>query len=191
MTARSCDEIVGKLVDCADGELPDVESAEFAAHIACCDRCRGQLDGLRMSLAVAHAIWEDSEAALAGLRPGIGNDGQRRRAIWTGRRRVALVAAAAALLIAVGLLQRAGREQVEPTGPIAEVPTARDVEYQIARAAVASQLLTAADLLAEQPGGERYACERYRYVASAYPGTVAGLTSQSRLATLCDERVLP
>lgn len=43
----------------------------------------------------------------------------------------------------------------------------------------------------KQPGAEDLACERYRYVLSAYPETEAAAHSRARLASLCDERVEP
>jgi anti-sigma factor RsiW len=191
VTARSCDEIVGKLVDYADGELPDAELAEVAEHVAHCEPCRERLDALRRSLELAQAVWNASEAALASLRPGIASDRERGRAIWTGWRRVALVAAAAALFIAVGLLRYVAREPSPPPASSLRKAVPEELRLQVARVAIAAQLLMAADLLAEQPGGEDLACERYRYVLSAYPETEAAARAGARLAWLCDERIEP
>ena len=66
--------------------------------------------------------------------------------------------------------------------------TARELALDIERAGIAMQLLATADILAEQPGGEEFACERYRYVLATYPDTEAALQSESRLGSLCEER---
>ena len=188
MTAHSCEDVAEMLVDYADGELPEAESAEIAGHVACCDRCRERLEAVQRSLELARLIWEASEAAMADATPlVVANERQERTAgHWW---RVAPLAAAAALLIAVGILQYPNLEHVPPTTKSIDMATPAEIEYEIARAAVASQLLTAADLLAEQAGGEEYACERYRYIVAAYANSPAALESWNRLQSFCNERV--
>jgi anti-sigma factor RsiW len=188
MTQPMCEGIGDRLVDYADGELPDAESAEVAAHVADCEHCRRQLAALRQSLALAQVIWNDNEAELAAVAPQPALRITRPHAAWRSRRRVAAVAAAAALLAIVGLYHRPVPQNPPATVQRSESPTVRELELQIARAGIAMQLLTAADILAEQPGGEEFACERYRYVLATYPDTEAGLESESRLASLCRER---
>lgn len=188
MTRLSCDDVCDRLVDYADSELPDAESAEVAAHVAGCEHCRRQLAALRQSLALAQTIWNDNEADLAAVAPQPALRITRPHAASRSRRRVAAVAAAAALLAIVGLYHRTAHQNppaiVQPSGS----PIVRELELQITRAGIAMQLLTAADILAEQPGGEEFACERYRYVAATYPDTEAAAQSESRLMSLCNER---
>lgn len=188
MTAGSCGEIVGKLVDYADGELPDSESAEFAEHIARCDHCRSRFVALQESLDLARIIWGDSEAGLATAGPESASKPTRPRVAWHPVRWAAAIAAAVALLVVFGLYQRSVRQDVPAVMEHAAPTTLRELELQIARAGIAMQLLTAADILAQQPGGEDYACERYRYVVASYPDTEAAVQSESRLASLCEER---
>jgi anti-sigma factor RsiW len=153
---QSCEDIADLLVDYADDELPEAESVAVAEHVGRCGRCRERLEALRRSLEVARVIWEDSAGAFVDetSQGGSGAEREHRVVRWW---RLAPLAAAAALLIAVGMLQYPSREAVRPPAKDVAATTAADIEYEIARAAVASQLLTAADLLAEQPGGEEYA----------------------------------
>ncbi|MBU0617069.1 MAG: zf-HC2 domain-containing protein [Planctomycetes bacterium] len=188
MTRLTCDEIADRLVDYADGELPDAESAEVAAHTARCERCRRQLAALGQSLVLAQVIWNDNEADLAAVAPQPGLRITRPHAAWRSRRRVAAIAAAAVLLATVGLYHRTVRQDVPAAVQRSESPTVRELELQIARAGIAMQLVAAADILAEQPGGGEFACERYRYVVATYPDTEAALQCKSRLASFCEER---
>ena len=188
MTRPTCDDIADKLVDYADGELADAEFAEVAGHVARCDICRGQLAALGQSLALVQAIWIDNEADLAAVSPQPALRSTRPQVAWRSWRRVAAIAAAVALLATVGLYHRTVRQDVPAAVQRSESPTVRELELQIARAGIAMQLLTTADILAEQPGGDKFACERYRYVVAAYPDTEAALESEARLTALCEER---
>jgi anti-sigma factor RsiW len=191
MMQRSCAEVRDRLVDYADGELPDAESAEVAAHVADCEHCRRQLAALRQSLALAQVIWNDNEADLVTVAPQQALRITHPHAAWRSRRRVAAVAAVAAavaLLAIVGLYDRTVPQNPPATVQPSESLAVRELELEIARAGIAMQLLTAADILAEQPGGEEFACERYRYVLATYPDTEAAVQSESRLMSLCKER---
>jgi anti-sigma factor RsiW len=188
MTPRSCAEARDQLVDYADGELPDTESAEVAAHVAGCEHCRRRLAALRQSLALAQVIWNDNEADLAAVAPQPVLRITPPHAAWRSRRRVAAIAAAVALLAMIGLYHRTVHQNPPATVQPSRLSTAHELALDIERAGVAMQLLAAADILAEQPGGEEFACERYRYVLATYPDTEAALQSESRLAVLCEER---
>ncbi len=188
MTTYPCDEVADRLIDYADGELPNTESAEVAAHLGHCEHCRRQLTALQRSLELARVIWDDNEAELTDSHLQSTFRITRPRAAWRPRRRTAAIAAAVALLVTIGLHHRTVQQDVPVTVQHSESLTVRELELQITRVGVAMQLLVAADILAEQPGGEEFACERYRYVAAAYPDTEAALQSKSRLASLCEER---
>jgi hypothetical protein len=51
-----CAVVSARLDDFVDGELPAVEREALAAHVATCERCRAELDGLRKLLAAAGAL---------------------------------------------------------------------------------------------------------------------------------------
>jgi anti-sigma factor RsiW len=184
----ACEHVTDRLVDFADGELSAAESADFAGHIGRCSHCRERLDALRRSLDFARTVWEDAEEVMTDATPVVRADAERERSV-VRRWRLVPLAVAAALLIAVGILQSPSRDRAPSPVRTGAAVTPADIEYEIARAALASQLLAAADLLAAQPGGEDYACERYRYIVAAYADSPAALESRSRLQSLCDERV--
>jgi anti-sigma factor RsiW len=191
MKARSCNEVLHKLVDYADGELPAEEAATVGEHVAGCSACRAQVESLRRSLALARVVWQDGEAELAGSGPQTIPGGNAPRSYRLKGRRVGLIAAVVALMIGGALLWFGARDTRPPPSPRTTDRTAAAVARQIARAGTAAQLLTAADLLAEQPGGVPLACERYRYIASKYPGSEAASRSIARLAALHQEEATP
>jgi anti-sigma factor RsiW len=190
MKPLSCNEVAQKLVDYADEELPAEEAAAVGEHVARCSACRARVEGLRRSLTLARVIWRDGEAELAGIGSHAARPVAAPRSYSFTGRRVGLIAAAVALLIAGALLRPAARDS-RPAAARTRESTVEEVEREIARAGIAVQLLTAANLLAEQPGGAPVACERYRYIASRYPGTEAASRSAARLAALCGAEVTP
>ena len=186
MISSHCETIREKLVEFADGELPARGMAAVADHVAECAECRQRLAALRRSLALAQTVWHDADSQLASIEaPGPIRMLPRN---WRG---VALVAASVALFAAGGLYFEMQRGDL-PSAPPAKVADAGDdlapIKLRIAREGVASQLLAAANLLAEQPGGEDIACERYHYVAAAYPETRAATECEARLSALCEGR---
>ena len=144
MTRLSCDEIADKLVDYADRELAEAESAEVAAHVACCDICRGQLAALHKSLKLAQTIWDDNATDLAAAGSQSAAQFTRPRVGWRLLRPAAAIAAAVALLVTIGVHQRMVRYDVPATVPHPVSPTADELKLHIERAGVAMQLLTAA-----------------------------------------------
>lgn len=191
MNASSCDAVFEKLVDFADGALPADESAQVAEHVADCEKCRAQSEALRRSLGLAREIWDDADAQLAALDPpGEPTERPERRFPWALWFPVS-VAASVALLVTSGLLFKAGRDapiSPAPSPPVVATDTLEQIKFRIAQEGVASRMLGAADLLANQPGGEDIACERYRYVLATYPETQAATECEARLASHCEGR---
>ncbi len=65
--------------------------------------------------------------------------------------------------------------------------SAQDQAFQdIIHAGQAAQLLAAADLLAKQPGGLKYAREQYEYITQTYAHMEAAVTAQSKLKSLSE-----
>jgi len=204
MSANRCEDIADRLVDYADGELPAAESSTVADHLAQCTHCRARLKALRDSLELARVVWADNETGAAGPTLAGRAAGRRRAVAWLTWRRTA-VAAAAALLIAGGLLWDSADRPAQMSPGIVQAPlpsappatavtdglTPSEIEQQVIRAGLAAQLLAAADILGGQVACRGIACERYRYIVAAYPRTDAAVESASRLALLCDERVEP
>jgi hypothetical protein len=97
---------------------------------------------------------------------------------------------AAAILVVAGLgvvLRLQNRR-----GPMAleESPLDR-IQSTVARAGEAAQLLAAADVLAQQPGGKTMARETYAHIASLYSGSPPALEAKSRLSSLDERSVQP
>jgi len=69
-------------------------------------------------------------------------------------------------------------------------PTLEEIRRTIDREAISVQLLAAADMLAEQPGGDTMAEERYRYVADEYADTEAAASARLRLHSLSQRRTV-
>jgi len=186
MTSQSCETVRELLVDYSDGELPQADSQRVTAHLAECSGCRSELHLLEHSLELARAVWRES-AARAPSRGTCPVD-RRPRPIPAA---AVMVACVAVLTVAVGtwfflrIGPRAEVDQVELAGPAEpsrepEEPAAGppaediDVDAMIARAGRAARLAAAAELLATQPGLERYREQTEQYLAKAYRGTPAG-----------------
>lgn len=184
--------IADKLVDYANGVLPAAAAAEIARHLEQCETCRRQLDALQRSLDLACVIWEDSAAQLTNTASIRNANRPAQPTVWRSRMST-YGAVAAALAIAIGVLEYATSRHVHPStqtgGAAPSIVTVEDIKFEIACEAVASQLLMAADLLAEQPGGIEYACENYRYIAAAYSNSLAAQQSLDRLQEICNERI--
>lgn len=186
MTRQSCKTVRELLVDYSDGELPEGDAQRVAAHLGECFGCRSELRLLEHSLELARAVWRES----AARAPACGTCPVDRRPRPIPAAAV-LVACVAVLAVAVGtwFFLRVGSrdevDQVEMAGPVeppgeteepAAVPPAEDIDVGalIARAEQAARLAAAAELLATQPGLERYREQTEQYLAKTYRGTPAG-----------------
>lgn len=197
MTSQSCQTVRELLVDYSDEELPQADAQRVAAHLADCSGCRSELRALTHSLELVRGVWRDSavRAPARGICPVV-------------RRRPRPIPAAAAMLACVGVLMVAAGtwlffrvgprievDQVELAGPVealreteepAAAPPAEDsdVAALIARAGRAARLAAAAELLATQPGLERFREETEQYLAKTYRGTPAGDRAARKLNPL-------
>jgi predicted anti-sigma-YlaC factor YlaD len=180
MTSVECEKTADSLVDFADGELPAVESALVAEHLAGCASCRQELDALRRSLDAAQILWRDAETELTAA-------GEPRARSGSARRRTALIAASVLLLLSGGLLWKAATRQDDSISPASTAPSLAEIERQIHLAALPVQMLGAANFLAEQAGGQEIACQRYEYIAATYPDSHAAIESRERHLQLCGE----
>jgi anti-sigma factor RsiW len=170
MPPEACGQYWQQLVDFADGELQAVEAAQVARHLAACPACRRRLQALRQSLAAAQGIWQAAADDLVNT----GSRGRRPVRHWWPR---AGIGVAAALLL-LALARFAARPSPEPA------PAPEQVARQIAAAGLAEQMLVVGGMLAETPGGQPYAVERYRYITEHYPATSAAQEARTRLAEL-------
>ncbi|NQT11135.1 MAG: zf-HC2 domain-containing protein [Planctomycetes bacterium] len=189
MTRQSCKTVRELLVGYSDGELPEGDAQRVAAHLGECFGCRSELRLLEHSLELARAVWRESAARARAC--GTCPVDRRPRPIPAA---AVLVACVVVLAVAVGtwfFLRGGSRaeveqlEQIELAGPVeppkemekpAAAPPAEemDIGTMIARAERAARLAAAAELLATQPGLERYREQTEQYLAKTYRGTPAG-----------------
>ena len=176
MTAGQCDEVRDLLVDHADGALSPADSARLAEHAAECPDCRALVGAVERGLAAARLIWADG---LAQTEPGAAP----RRAGFVRRHRLRVVLVAAVVLLAVlgPVLYRAIQRGGRPARPPVQEVALADVLREIDDAGVAARMLAGADLIARQPGGEKFAADRYQFIVSAYPRTEAAAIARRRL----------
>ena len=180
MISDKCEKIAESLVDFSDGELPAAESALVAEHLAGCASCRQELDSLRRSLDAAQILWRNAETELTAA-------GEPQMRSGSVRRRTALIAASVLLLASGGLLWKAATRQDDSISPASKAPSLAEIERQIHLAAIPVQMLGAANFLAEQAGGQEIACQRYEYIATAYPDSHAAIESRERYLQLWGE----
>ncbi len=157
----SCEQFVDKLVDYADGALPEEEAGTVARHLAECDRCRQTVSALERSLGLAKVLWEDYLGDAAVVDSSLARKPQRRV--------VYCLAAAASILLTVGGLAALVRHRDIRQPPI----TYEEVQRQVARAGIAAELLAATGLVAQCEGTESIVEQQYRYILREYADTPA------------------
>ena len=199
MTSKSCNSIIALLTEYADGELPAADARRVADHLADCPDCREELRLLSRSLDLAREVWQESAAGAAApgtasakqwhtLAQSTASAKQWHTPVRGTASRTRRVYAAACLASCVALLLLAAgpwlfshwlsrtevgiNDEIEPPGRPQLIQEA-DVEALIAREVRSARLAAAAELLATQPGLERYRREAERYLAEAYRGTAA------------------
>ena len=188
MTKIPCEELKDKIVDYVDGELPQDEAQIVARHLSECPQCRQTARDLKRSLGLARVLWQDnleeatavrSNAVGAGPRACPSSEGNHRglplqdpRGHTTNpprRRLLYAVAVAASLLLAAGILVLPVFHQ----GPGNQVPTADQIERQVARVGMAAQLLAATQIVAQCQGTESIVQQQYQYILHEYADTPA------------------
>jgi len=179
----NCEEIRGLLVDYSDGQLLSDESAKVRMHLAECERCRAVLAALNDSLRLAEVVWQDNATESAE----IGNVAEvtEVKPNKLPLRHIGAIAAGVIVLLAVTVVFQFNKKAAQPAN---EEMTIAQLEYKMERAGHAAQLLAAADILAEQPGGTEFAREQYAYVAETYPDMQAATLAKSRMDSIPERR---
>lgn len=167
MKNNPCATIEGKLVDYADGELPEGEVATIEAHLAGCPECRRLMFHLNRSLDACRVIWQDKLAeAVSCSEEEVGK--RPARVGWYGG-----LAAGVLVLIAVGF---AGYAQKS-----ARAVDLDQVLRQIAEAGRAARLLAVADLLRERCGYDDLVERKYEYIVETFSTSDFAEEARSRL----------
>jgi anti-sigma factor RsiW len=166
---RPCEEFADRIVDYADGELPQAEAQAVARHLAACEPCRRTAEALNRSLGLAKVLWS------ANLDAG---ESTANPMLWLASRRTWLYAVAASVLVTAStlLLTVPGRHFQEP--PI----RFEELEQQIVRAGAAAELLAATQILTRCEGTEILVERQYRFILREYAGTPAAESIRARLS---------
>lgn len=153
----TCERISPQLVAYSDGELSPAESAAVQEHLATCPACRAELARLERSLQAAQRVWAEATAPPSGVA---------REHRYSGTVRAALaLAAGIAILATVAVGWRAFRSRsIQPEVARASVAASEaELKESISRAGRAARLRASLEILANQPGMERYYAEAKQY----------------------------
>ena len=165
-----------RLAAFCEGQSNEAERNRVQRHLERCPVCRETVAALTQSMDQLRDHWQRQEEAWRQRHGGFKTPGSGMPRRW-------IAAAAAGVLVASGL----GIWWPRPGVPVTEErfdPTV--LKRELDRAAVAAQLLAAADLLARQPGGRPYAVKRYQYVIRQFPDRRERDLAQDRLHTLLE-----
>ncbi len=165
-----------KLAAFIGGQLSEEQRAQVQRHLEQCPACQDMADALTQSLDLLQSQWQDQQQAWNQQHGDFKAPRPSRSRRW-------LTAVAAMLVLALGLRLWWPQTEVTITEESLD-PTTLHLELE--RAAVAAQLLAAADLLAQQPGGKPYAIKRYQYVMQQFPHQREHDLAQDRLQTLLE-----
>lgn len=158
------------LVDFADGRLDERSAAQAQRFVDESPEARRTFDALNDSLALANDEWRLTEGRLRDIVPQQLSDVQRPRS-W---RMLAFATAVAAAVLAVLVFAPPPTAAPAPSCDLAAVIAAANRER------AAAKLLAVGDVLAAQPGGEKYARRQYQLVTDYYPDTSAAAAACRR-----------
>ena len=167
MKKNPCGSTEDKLVDYADGELPEKEMAVIESHLAVCSKCRQLVVDLNRSLGACQVIWHNKLAEGLSHVPEE-TPAKRRRFAW-----YAGLAASVLILIAVGFTGYAQKWS--------RAAAIDRVQRQVEDAGRAARLLAVADLLRERCGYDDLVERKYQYIVKTFPSTDFAEAARSRL----------
>ena len=184
MKKQACSEIpIAQLVAYADAELSPRESECIEEHLKQCPDCRELIIAMQRSMDLTKAMWrKDEQRWQAVVAQTV-----KKQAGLPKHYRITIAAAVLFLLAlgSIGLFEWQGRKPYSTTKQLS--PT--ELELNIERAALGTQMLAVADLLAQQPGGTGYAVERYEYVVHHFKDERDA--AKARLRILLKRRASP
>lgn len=162
---RPCEEFADRIVDYVDGELPEAEAQVVARHLAVCEPCRRTVGALNQSLRLAKTIWAD-------------NLGDVQTVPAKKFHPIRFYAVAASVLVAVSILVLT----VSDRHPERSSIHVEELEWQVARAGAAAELLAATQILARCEGAEVLVERQYQFILREYAGTPAAESIRARLS---------
>jgi len=165
-----CEELADRIVDYADGELPEAEAQAVARHLAVCESCRRTAAALSRSLGLAQVLWSDN----------LSESGATMQVVPASRfRRIRVYAVPAGVLVAASILIFAVTGHHLRSFPI----RFEDAERQVAQVGAAAELLAATQILARCEGTEALVERQYQFILKEYAGTPAAEGIRTRLSS--------
>jgi len=166
-----CEEFADRIVDYADGELPEAEAQALARHLTACAPCRRTVEALNRSLGLAKVLW----GANLGEHESVAQSSPVRNP-----RRIRFYAVAASVFFAASAFLF-----IIPTRHWQRSPTSlEDMEQQVVRAGIAAELLAATRIVAQCEGTESIVEQQYRYILREYAETPAAESVRSQYGSL-------
>ena len=181
---EKCDKIpVEKLIAYCDGEIPHNEAQQIEEHIKLCQSCQDTSTALQDSLKVAQNIWQSDKEKWGDLhlfkKPKLHR--------WPFKS-IAAVAAGIILICCVSLM-RLEIKTDRPQRTTSKAPTIEEIMIESEKAAVAAQLLAVGDMYAAQPGGEKYAAQRYNNLIESFPSSQQSEQAKLHLQKLLERKI--
>ena len=178
---EKCEKIpVEKLIAYCDGELQPDEAQKIAEHIKLCQSCRDIVDALQDSLKSAQNIWQADADKWGDLHSFRKPSLQKWPILKIGS-----VVAVIILICSISLKYLISNSNKPPKKSLF---TAKDIELQAERAAIAAQLLAVGDMYAAQTGAEKYAIERYNDLIESFPSSPQSVQAKSHLQKLLERK---
>jgi hypothetical protein len=179
---EKCQKIpIDKLIAYCDSELQPDETQHIAEHINSCQNCQEMMDALQDSLKLAQDVWQTDTTKWGDLHSFIKPYLHTLPII-----KIASVAAVIILIFSLSLiyLLSNSNEQLKPP-----VLTAKEIELQAERSAIAAQLLAVGDMYAAQTGAEKYAVERYNDLIESFPSSPQSEQAKLHLQKLLERKI--
>lgn len=195
-----CHGVRRHLVDYTDGLLTGQLFDDVRRHVESCTRCRREADVLNRSLALANEIWSSGlptrvEMPMDVVRSDITIDGKgaenspQRQARRLRRLAILATVAASVFALVTGLLSHFNRPSEEYPSNAPTVAGRASGEFlsrldddlaeAIQREESAARMAYSAEILARQPGGERFALTSRQFLARNFLDTAAGVAAAS------------
>ncbi len=179
---ENCNKIpVDKLIAYCDGELEQDEAQQIAEHIKLCQSCQDMTNALQNSLKIAQDVWQTDKTIWGDL-----HSFRKPMPHTLPIIKIASVAAVIIIIFSISLIYLISNSNKPPMKPVL---TAKEIELQAERSAIAAQLLAVGDMYAAQTGAEKYAVERYNDIIESFPSSPQSEQAKSHLQKLLERKI--
>ena len=172
---------IDKLIAYCDSELQPDETQQIAEHIKSCQTCQEITKALQNSLTLVQDVWQTDTTKWGDLhlfrKPGLH---------ILPIIKIASIAAVIILIFSVSLICLLSNSNKPSKTPVL---TAKEIELQAERSAIAAQLLAVGDMYAAQTGAEKYAIERYNDLIESFPSSPQSEQAKLHLQKLLERKI--